>query len=120
MIMRIRVILLILNCKLFNLFAWFLLADVNQNHACNTVKEGGLAEELLAMEREWLRRKMEQEEVDREFARQLQEQLNRESNIPSVNRTKGSNDEYKLRSKSGKQTSIEDSFQRRPLRKSSP
>ena len=118
--MRIRVILLILNRKLFNLFAWFLLADVNQNHACNTVKEGGLAEELLAMEREWLRRKMEQEEVDREFARQLQEQLNRESNIPSVNRTKGSNDEYKLRSKSGKQTSIEDSFQRRPLRKSSP
>jgi len=92
---------------------------MNHNQNC-VVKEGGLAEELLAMEREWLRRKMEQEEVDREFARQLQEQLNRETNVLGLNRTKGSNDEYRLRPKSGKQASIEDAFQRRPFRKSSP
>jgi len=96
----------------------FQLGDLNHNQTSNAVTEGGLAEELLAMEREWLQKKMEQEEVDREFARQLHEELNSETNPLPVNRTKGSNDEYKLRSKFGKQASIKDAFQR-PVRKSS-
>lgn len=79
----------------------------------------GLAEELLAMERQWLRKKKEQEEADREMARRLQEELNAEERQRLVvNRRKGSQDPYLLRAKSSsnskKQPTIEDAFQPRP------
>ena len=80
-----------------------------------------MAEELQEMEQEWLKRKGEQEEADREVARQLQKKLDGEARTPLVNRTKGSKDEYKLRTQSAnkstkKQSTIEDSFQK-PMRK---
>lgn len=74
------------------------------------------------MEREWLRKKLEQEEADREMARKLQEQLDAEQRPrPVVNRSKGTKDEYLLRAKKRpdkKQSTIEDSFQRPGNRKS--
>lgn len=97
-------------------------SDFNHNQTSDQVKvNGSLAEELLVMEREWLRRKREQEEADMEMARKLQEQLDEEARPRTlVNRSKGSKDEYQLRTnKSKNQPSIEDSFQR-PLRKSNP
>ena len=97
--------------------------DVNHNQGSDEFREksGGLAEELRMMEREWLRTKREQEEADRELARKLQEQLNEETRLPTlVNRSKGSKDEYQLRTNKPKnQPTIEDSFQR-PSRKSNP
>ena len=98
------------------------VGDVNHNQPTESAKEsGGLAEELLMMEREWHRKKKEQEEADRELARKLQEQLDEEARPRMVvNRSKGSKDEYQLRaSKTKNQPTIEDSFQR-PLRKSNP
>jgi hypothetical protein len=82
-----------------------------------------LAQELLEMEREWLRKKKEQEEADNELARKLQQELDEEANPGRalVNRSKGSRDEYQLRTKKMKnQPTIEDSFQRPSFRKSNP
>lgn len=95
---------------------------MNHNQPVDENKgNGGLAEELMIMEREWLRKKKEQEEADMELARKLQEQLDEEIRSRTlVNRSKGSKDEYHLRTnKSKSQPTIEDSFQR-PLRKSNP
>ncbi|EFX88501.1 hypothetical protein DAPPUDRAFT_310691 [Daphnia pulex] len=99
--------------------------DVNHNSTSDdSVKDGGvLAQELLEMEREWLRKKKEQEEADNELARKLQQELDEESNPGRalVNRSKGSRDEYQLRTKKIKnQPTIEDSFQRPSFRKSNP
>lgn len=96
---------------------------MNHNQESDEIVErtGGLAEELMMMEREWLRNKTIQEEADRELARKLQEQLDEETRRSTlVNRSKGSKDEYQLRTNKPKnQPTIEDSFQR-PSRKSNP
>ena len=83
---------------------------------------GVLAQELQEMEREWLRKKKEQEDADSELARKLQEEMDEEAKPGRslVNRSKGSKNEYQLRIKHLKnQPTIEDSFQR-PMRKSNP
>ncbi len=73
----------------------------------------------MEMEREWLRQKNAQEEADRELARRMQEELNEETR-PRVNRSKGSADEYELRTNKRKnQLTIKDSF-KQPTRKSNP
>ncbi len=82
-----------------------------------------LAQELQEMEREWLRKKKEQEDADSELARKLQEEMDEEAKpVRSlVNRSKGSKNEYQLRTKQIKnQPTIEDSFQRPSMRKSNP
>ena len=81
------------------------------------------AEELQELELKWLKTKKAQEEADEELARQMQLQMNGEVRTP-VNRSKGSKDEYQLRTKSAnkstkKQSTIEDSF-RKPMRNSTP
>lgn len=111
-----------LNCRFL---ALDLPEDVNHNNTSDdSVNEGGvLAQELLEMEREWLRKKKEQEEADNELARKLQQELDEEANPGRalVNRSKGSRDEYQLRTKKMKnQPTIEDSFQRPSFRKSNP
>lgn len=94
------------------------------NNSEEPIKGAGiLAEELREMEREWLRKRIEQEEADKELARKLQEELDQEakSTRSLVNRSKGSKDEYQLRTKIVKnQPTIEASFQRPSIRKSNP
>lgn len=96
---------------------------MNHNHDEPTTS-GMLAEELKELERQWLKKKQEQEEADRAYALKLQEELNKEevSRTPPMNRAKGSKDEYNFRSKrnsSVRQKKIEETFQK-PSRKSAP
>lgn len=91
--------------------------DVNANGTASDCNRS-LAEELQKLERQWLEKKLQQEEADCELARRLQKEMDDESR-GVINRSKGTSDEYKLRSKSRKQSTIEDSFQIRPVRKSS-
>ena len=97
--------------------------DENHNQpTSDVIKDSGmLAEELMEMEREWLRQQKAQEDADRELAKKLQEELDEENRTRAlVNRRKGSKDEYQLRTnKTKNQSTIEDSFQR-SVRKSSP
>ena len=99
------------------------LGDENHNQpTSDVIKDSGmLAEELMEMEREWLRQQKAQEDADRELAKKLQEELDEENRTRAlVNRRKGSKDEYQLRTnKTKNQSTIEDSFQR-SVRKSSP
>ena len=97
--------------------------DINQNLASTSsadVMDGSLANELMAMERQWMSKKSQQEEADLELARQLQRQLDEEDRRRSVvNRAKGTHDQYLLRPKSGssgrkqqQQVTIQDAFQK--------
>lgn len=111
--------------QLYGLDEENLTEDLKQNNNSEEPIKGAgiLAEELREMEREWLRKKIEQEEADKELARKLQEELDQEakSTRSLVNRSKGSKDEYQLRTKIVKnQPTIEASFQRPSIRKSNP
>jgi hypothetical protein len=105
--------------------------DINQNLASTSsedVMNGSLADELMAMERQWMSKKSQQEEADLELARELQRQLDEEDRRRSVvNRAKGSHDQYLLRPKSGssgrkqQQVTIQDAFQKNSsARRSTP
>jgi hypothetical protein len=110
----------------------FSVGDINQNLASTSsedVMNGSLADELMAMERQWMSQKSQQEEADLELARQLQRQLDEEDRQRSVvNRAKGTHDQYLLRPKSGpsgrkqqQQVTIQDAFQKNnSARRSTP